>query len=120
MDIASIWTTTPRAWKAALAIALFFQVCSLSSSNRITVNGVVTDCRYLDYGKLVAALVVVALLVLGWLAHREENPRLPTGLAVGLVTVTALLAVVLVLRGLGLLMDPCDDIMEGAQRLLGR
>ena len=55
---------------------------------------------YID-GKLVAALVVVALLVLGWLAHREENPRLPTGLAVGLVTVTALLVVVLVLRWSG-------------------
>lgn len=118
MAVSEMWERTPVAWRFAVGIALFFQVCSLSSSNSRTVNGVMVECSYLDLGKLAAAAITVVLLGVGAVTVSRSQTPPPTGLTAGVVGVTALLVILLVVRGLGLVGGPCAGV-ESASLLLG-
>lgn len=110
MSFRRLWDRTPMEWKAAVVIGLVAQVCSLSSIQRASSNGMTTSCTYIDYLKIVAGLFTVFLLVVGWRKHSAPRAQLPGGVAMAVVGMCSVLAVLLLLRGFGLVLNPCDDL----------
>lgn len=103
----------PTPFWAGLVFGLLGFVISMSSSSSRTVNGEVVDCSYMDLFPLLAAVVVgVCAVAVGKAAFAKNNPwsqlaRPTRALVFGASAVLLVLAVVHVLRGLGMIGGPC-------------
>lgn len=105
----SAWAKLPVGLWVGLAAALVGFVFRFSFSSTATTNGVITQCTYYDVGAVLAAIVCFIGAVAGliaWLRHPAEN-RLSPALVLPIAAVIALIGVVHVLRGLGMIGGPC-------------
>lgn len=112
-----LWERSPVAWRVGMIVAVLAQFCSIDSIASWSVNGQVVECSYLDYGKVIFGVLALGLAVGGWVKHRSQRPKLPQAAAIIIPVVIAMLGVVLLLRGFGLLLNPCDDLISGALAL---
>ncbi|WP_068250153.1 hypothetical protein [Janibacter corallicola] len=98
---------TPFWWGLGFGVLAFVVHISSSSSRRV--NGVLTECSYTDYFAFIAAAACVGFgvvgLVKGLRASRDRSVHPVVLLALALVL--AILAVVHVLRGIGMIGGPC-------------
>lgn len=96
------WKLMPLAiWIGAIFIVggYFFEFTTSSSR---TVNGVVVECTYRDYGSFAVAPVIVGCALVGgwqWLRAKDQ-PRVPGWLIAGAVAVLLLGAALHVLLGI--------------------
>ncbi|WP_092502216.1 hypothetical protein [Agrococcus jejuensis] len=101
----------PRAYWAALVVSALGFVVSMSSTTMGSpaAAGTVTACSFLDLGPLVAAAgsVALTLVALGERRRQHVDARASVPWVLTGVAVVAALAVVHVLRGLGVLGGPC-------------
>lgn len=96
------------AW-AALVVSVLGFVVSLSSSSTVTTNGVVTSCSTFDLAPLLAAGVslVLAIAAYGERRRKHVDARLPMPWMHGITALVTALAVVHVLRALGVIGSAC-------------
>lgn len=98
---------TPLWWGLGFGIAAF--VIHVSSSSSRTVNGVMTECSYTDYFAFIAAAACVGFGVAGLTKGRKapKDRSVHPAVLLAFALVLAILAVVHVLRGIGMIGGPC-------------
>lgn len=108
IGINEAWRRTGTATKAALIIAALGFVISITSTSRVTADGEVGQCTFIDAGALAAAAVTTVLALVGFFQRPagRDNP-LPMPWRLGTLIVLLLVAGLHVLRGLGLVFGPC-------------
>lgn len=98
----------PNAFWAGLAIGLLGFAVKFSWTSTRSQDGVLTSCSYFD---LAGFLIAVGLGICAWVTWSPtvQYPAVkPTAaLRAGLVAILLALAVIHVLRGLGLILSPC-------------
>lgn len=103
----------PTAYRWGLGVGLVAFVVKVTTMTSHSVNGEIVECSYLDYFGFVAAAVLVGCAVLGIKRSRAmwtswTSRVVPsTPLVVGATAVLLLLAVVHLLRGLGMIGGAC-------------
>ena len=99
----------PVAYTIGIIAALAGFVISLSNTSTASVNGTVTSCTHQDLAPLAAAVVIVIALIAGIITWVRQKPDQRANLVVMIVTPVALaaVAVIHVLRGLGVVGGPC-------------
>lgn len=108
-SMSNVWSDTPPAFKGGVAVAIIAWFVSVSSAQTTTVNGVVTACSYFDIVKVGGAVLLVGLAISGFIANAKSRRRaLPTWLAATIAAVLVVVAVLLVIQGLGVAMSPCQ------------
>ena len=99
----------PGGYIVALVAAAVGFVLKLSSSTSETVNGEVVACSYFDVSPFLAAAVIVIAGIAGlvtWL-RQPKGDRFMPALMIVVPIILALVTVVHVLRGLGIVGGPC-------------
>lgn len=99
------------AWVAVVAAVAGFFV----HAHTVTVvrqNGAVVSCSYTDYLTLIAALIAVCAAVSVYFSNRKAHPkrRLPTWAVAAFIAVIGIVAVILVLRGVGVIETVCATV----------
>ena len=108
-SMSNLWTDTPAAFKGGIAVAIIAWFVSLSSAQMTTVNGEVTSCSYFDIIKVGGAVLLAGLVIAGLMANAKSKRRaLPTWLAATIAGVLIVVAVLLVIQGMGVAMSPCQ------------
>lgn len=105
----------PSPFRWGLGIGLVGFIVRMTSTSSRSVNGVVTECSFVDFAALLTAAACVLFAGVGayeWRRQRREHwtrtrPSPHGGLALGAVLVLVLLAAVHLVRGLGMVGGPC-------------
>ncbi|WP_154674021.1 hypothetical protein [Nakamurella lactea] len=114
VSIRNLWSDTPTGYKGGIVVAVIAWFLSLSTSTVNKLNGVVT-CQYFDLAKVGGGALVLFLAVGGFVANARAGRRaLPTGLSVLIAVVLIAVGALLVVRGLGLVMSPCQSLTTPA------
>lgn len=106
-------TTSPRdvptPLYVGLAIGLLGFFVSLSSMSSQSINGEMTMCSYQDYGAMIAGVLCLVCAGMGIQRRRKSPYKFPVAhwIVYALAAVLVVLAVVHVLRGLGMIGGPC-------------
>lgn len=108
VDVNEAWRRTGMATKAALLIAALGFVISITSTSRVTTDGEVGQCTFIDAGALAAAAVTTVLALIGFFQRPAGRDKpLPMPWRLGTLIVLLLVAGLHVLRGLGVVFGPC-------------
>jgi len=101
-------SNVPKAYWVALVIAALGFVVSFSWTQTSSIDGVAA-CSFLDLGPILAALASLGLVGVAIAQQRRRHPnaRVPMPWIVGGSALVAAIAVVHVLRGVGILGGPC-------------
>ena len=99
----------PTPLYVGLAIGLLGFFVSFSSMSSQTVNAEVTMCSYQDYGAIIAGVLCLVCAGLGIQRRRSSPYKFPVAhwIVYAFAAVLVVLAVVHVLRGLGMIGGPC-------------
>lgn len=86
---------------------------TVESMTTRAVNGVVTECRHTDFSAWFWAAATAVLGLVGLVQGTRENPNwtAPRWALWAMVAACAVMAVLHVLSGLGMIGDPCAELI---------
>lgn len=108
------WFGLPKPLVIGVGVAVIGMLFSMTISSSRSMNGVVTQCTYIDVGAFLVAIACAVLLLVGVTRWRAGHRRAGDGqqlaspaLFYGLCALVALMTVVHVLRGFGVIGGIC-------------
>ncbi|MCT2007651.1 hypothetical protein M3C74_06090 [Micrococcus lylae] len=107
------WFGLPIPLVLGVGVGLLGFVITVSATTTRSVNDVVTVCRHTDFSAWLWAAATAVLGLVGLVHGMRENPNwtAPRWALWAMVAACAVMAVLHVLRGLGLIGDPCVDLI---------
>lgn len=111
---AKAWFGLPIPLVLGVGVGLLGFVITVSATTTRSVNDVVTVCRHTDFSAWLWAAATAVLGLVGLVHGMRQNPNwtAPRWALWAMVAAGAVMAVLHVLRGLGLIGDPCVDLID--------